>query len=243
VLQAADLLVERVRNMVAEHFEASPDDVAVLGDGRIGVIGSPIHSMLWSDVATLAAEHQTELRVDHVFDQGAASFPFGTHVSVVEVDTETGLVDVLRHIAVDDCGVQINPMIVEGQVHGGVATGIAQALFEHFEYDDDGVPLTTTLMDYKMPSAADLPPLEIGHSETPSPLNPLGAKGVGESGATGSTPAVQNAVVDALSHLGVRHIDLPCTPERVWHALREARDGRTGDSWRDPVDVFPPLPG
>jgi carbon-monoxide dehydrogenase large subunit len=134
-------------------------------------------------------------------------------------------------------------MIVEGQVHGGVASGIAQALYEHIEYDTAGVPVTTTLLDYKMPSAAELPSFETGLSVTPSPLNPLGAKGVGESGTTGSTPAVQNAVVDALSHLGVRHIDLPCTPERVWRAIQRARHGDNGTVWRDPTDIFNRVPG
>jgi carbon-monoxide dehydrogenase large subunit len=211
------------------------------GEGVIGVAGSPIHSMTWSEIATLAAERGIPLAVDHVFDQGAASFSFGTHVAVVEVDLETGLVSLLEHVAVDDCGTQINPMLVEGQVHGGVATGVAQALYEHFEYGDDGTPLTTTLMDYLVPSAAELPSFVLGRSETPSPLNPLGAKGIGESGATGSTAAVQNAVVDALSHLGVRHIDMPCSPERVWRTIVEAREGKDGNRWRDPIEFFPPV--
>jgi carbon-monoxide dehydrogenase large subunit len=242
VFQAAGMLMDRARRLAAEYFEAAPEDITVVGEGRIGVVGSPDHSLTWSQVVRLAEEENTELRVEHIFDQGAASFPFGTHVSIVEVDTETGLVTLLRHIAVDDCGVQINPMIVEGQVHGGVASGIAQALYEHFEYSDDGVPLTVTLMDYKMPSAAELPSFEIGHSVTPSPLNPLGAKGVGESGTTGSTAAVQNAVIDALSHLGVRHIDLPCTPERVWRAMQKARRGDSGNTWLDPESLFSSVP-
>jgi carbon-monoxide dehydrogenase large subunit len=126
-------------------------------------------------------------------------------------------------VAVDDCGRILNPMLATGQVHGGLAQGIAQALFEEVVYDDDGMPLTSTLADYLFPSAAELPSFETAHTETPSPHNPLGAKGIGESGTIGSTPAVQSAVIDALTHLGVRHIDMPATPERVWRALQEAK--------------------
>jgi carbon-monoxide dehydrogenase large subunit len=238
VLEAADLMIERAREVTARHFEAAPEDIVVLDEGGLGVAGSPAHTLTWGEIAGIAAAQQDPLRLEHIFDQGAASFPFGTHISVVEVDTETGLVTPLRHVAVDDCGVRINPMIVDGQVHGGVATGIGQALYEHFQYDEHGVPVTPTLLDYKLPSAAEFPSFETGDAETPSPLNPLGAKGVGESGAAGSTPAVQNAIVDALSHLGVRHIDLPCTPERVWRAMHDARAGTASTSWRDPKDVF-----
>ena len=129
-------------------------------------------------------------------------------------------------MAVDDCGRVLNPLLVAGQQHGGVASGAAQALWEHVVYDDDGNPLTTTLADYLMPSAAELPSFEVTSTETPTPLNPLGAKGIGEAGTIGATPAVQNAVVDALAHLGVRHLDMPLTPERVWRALEAARAGR-----------------
>jgi carbon-monoxide dehydrogenase large subunit len=225
--------------LVADHLEAAIDDVVVRAEGVIGVAGSPTHSMTWSEIADLAADRGESLAVDHVFDQGAASFSFGTHVAVVEVDLETGFVSLLQHVAVDDCGTQINPMIVEGQVHGGVASGVAQALYEHFEYADDGTPLTTTLMDYLVPSAAELPSFVLGHSETPSPLNPLGAKGIGESGTTGSAAAVHNAVVDALSHLGVRHLDMPCSPERVWQAISDAREGMDGNRWQEPIEFFP----
>jgi carbon-monoxide dehydrogenase large subunit len=141
-------------------------------------------------------------------------------VAVVEVDTATGEVRLRRHVAVDDPGRILNPVLVRGQQHGGIAQGIAQALFEEVRYDESGNPVTSTLATYQMPSAADLPPFETSNTETPTDLNPLGAKGIGESATIGSTPAVQNAVVDALWHLGVRHIDLPLTPERVWHALR-----------------------
>jgi carbon-monoxide dehydrogenase large subunit len=157
-----------------------------------------------------------------VYREPGSTFPFGTHVSVVEVDVETGRVVPLRHVAVDDCGRVLNPVLVRGQQHGGIGQGIAQALFEEVRYDDGGTPLTSTLATYTIPSAADLPSFEVATTETPTSLNPLGAKGIGESGAIGSTPAVHNAVVDALAHLGVRHVDLPCTPERVLRAIREA---------------------
>jgi aerobic carbon-monoxide dehydrogenase large subunit len=160
-------------------------------------------------------------RTDFSQDSGG-SYPFGAHVSVVEVDVETGQVRPLRHVAVDDCGRIINPMLAEGQVHGGIGQGMAQALYEEVLYDEDGTPQTGSLLSYTMPSAAELPSFETAHTVTPTPLNPLGAKGIGESATIGSTPAVQNAVVDAVSHLGVRHIDMPCTPERVWRAIREA---------------------
>ncbi len=158
------------------------------------------------------------------FDQKDSTFPFGTHVAVVEVDVETGKVELQRHIAVDDCGRVLNPMLVEGQVHGGAAQGIAQALFEEVLYDAAGNPSNANLAEYGMPAAPDLPPYETALTETPSPLNPLGAKGIGESATIGAPPAAQNAVVDALSHLGVRHVDMPATPERVWRAIRDARE-------------------
>jgi aerobic carbon-monoxide dehydrogenase large subunit len=135
---------------------------------------------------------------------------------------ETGGVKMLRHIAVDDCGRILNPLLVNGQQHGGIAQGAAQALFEWVQYDELGNPKTGNLMDYAIPSAAELPSYEISNTQTDSPLNPLGAKGIGESGTIGSTPAIHNAVIDAVSHLGVRHIDMPCTPERIWSAISAA---------------------
>ena len=163
--------------------------------------------------------------VQHDTERSGSTFPFGAHVAVVEVDTETGRVTPRQHFAVDDCGVIVNPLLVDGQVHGGLASGIGQALWEQMVYDDDGNPLTSTLAEYAIPSAAELPSYVTSHPETPSPLNELGAKGIGESATVGSTPAVQNAVVDALSHLGVRHVDMPCTSERVWRAIQDAKSG------------------
>jgi carbon-monoxide dehydrogenase large subunit len=221
ILLASEAVLTQARERAADLLEASPDDVVLFDDGRLGVAGTPARGLDWGEVAAGGDE---PLRAEATHPQSGQTYPFGAHVSVVEVDTETGAVTLLRHIAVDDCGRILNPLLAEGQVHGGLAQGIAQALFEEFSYDADGTPLTATLADYLMPSAAELPSFETAHTETPTPLNPLGAKGIGESGTIGSTPAVQNAIVDAVVHLGVRHIDMPCTPERVWRAIREARE-------------------
>ena len=160
------------------------------------------------------------LRAEIDFQPPGATFPFGVHLSVVEVDTDTGNVTISRHIACDDAGTMVNPLLVEGQVHGGVAAGIAQALMEEFVYDEDGNPQTANLAEYALISAAELPTFERIPQETPTQRNPLGAKGIGESGTIGATPAVQNAVIDALAHFGVKHIDIPVTAERVWRAMR-----------------------
>jgi carbon-monoxide dehydrogenase large subunit len=192
-------------------------------------------------VAALAPDGELAASVD--FKVEGPTFPFGAHVSVVEVDTETGQVRPLRHIAVDDCGRIINPLLVSGQQHGGIAQGMAQALWEEMVFDRDGNPLTANLADYAMPSAAEVPPFETYNTATPTYRNPLGAKGIGESGTIGSTPAVHNAVVDALSHLGVRHIPMPCTSERVWRAIQDAAAGAAGVPWSDPPAVFASLPG
>jgi carbon-monoxide dehydrogenase large subunit len=157
------------------------------------------------------------------FTAEGPTFPFGAHVAVVEVDTETGAVVLTRLVAVDDAGTLINPMLADGQIHGGLAQGAAQALFEEMTYDEEGNPQTSSLADYTVPAASEVPSFERIEMVTPTPLNELGAKGIGESGSIGSTPAVQNAVIDAVSHFGVRHIDMPCTPERVWRAIRAAQ--------------------
>jgi carbon-monoxide dehydrogenase large subunit len=242
VQHAALGVLERARQLAADRLEASPDDIVVTGDGRVGVAGSPASALSWAELAVLARATGDPLEVVFDFEQAGATFPFGSHVAVVEVDMETGLVRPVRHVAVDDCGRILNPLIVTGQQHGGIAQGVAQALWEQFVYDADGNPLTTTLADYTMPSAAELPSFESSNTETPTPLNPLGAKGIGESGTIGSTPAVHNAVVDALSHLGVRHVDMPCTPERVWRAIRDATAGDLPPVWTEPPAVFATLP-
>jgi carbon-monoxide dehydrogenase large subunit len=234
VLQTSKLVVERAKELVADILEAAPEDIVVTGDGSVGVAGVPSKAITWAQVARTASERGAPLQVQHDTERAGSTFPFGAHVAVVEVDSETGRVVPVQHFAVDDCGVIVNPLLVDGQVHGGLASGIAQALWEQFLYDADGNPITSTLAEYAMPSAAELPSFTTAHTETPSPVNDLGAKGIGESATVGSTPAVQNAVVDALSHLGVRHIDMPCTPERVWRAISDARIGTLPDPWREP---------
>jgi carbon-monoxide dehydrogenase large subunit len=156
------------------------------------------------------------------FQASTPTFPFGAHIAVVDVDTETGQVVLRRHIAVDDAGRILNPLLADGQRHGGIAQGAAQALLEEVRYDEDGNPVTSNLADYAAISATELPSFELVAMETPTTANPLGAKGIGESGTVGSTPAVQSAVIDALGHLGVRHVDMPLTPERVWRAVQAA---------------------
>jgi len=153
------------------------------------------------------------------FDGNDATYPFGAHIAVVEVDTETGGVTLLRHVAVDDAGRILNPMLVAGQQHGGIAQGAAQALFEGVQYDEFGNPVTSNLADYAIPAASEFPSFEVHNTETPTFRNPLGAKGIGESGTIGSTPAVHNAVIDALAPFGVRHLDMPLTPQKVWRAI------------------------
>ncbi len=219
---AAELVVDEARKLAAELLEAAPEDIVHdAAAGTFAVAGSPTSATGWADLAAAAPSHGIDkLFADTDFEPGGSTFPFGAHVAVVEVDTDTGKVRLLRHIACDDAGVIVNPLLVDGQVHGGVAAGISQALYEEVRYDDDGNPLTTTLADYAFPSAAEFPSFERISHETPTPHNPLGAKGIGESGTVGATPAVQNAVVDAVAHLGVTHIDLPLSPERVWTAIQ-----------------------
>ena len=216
VFEQAEAVVEKGREVAAALLEVDAADIERV-EGGFAVVGAPDRSVGWSEVA--GGSDGGALRAEGRFRQRGSTFPFGAHVAVVEVDTATGAVQLLRHIAVDDCGRILNPALVRGQQHGGLGQGIAQALFEEVLYDESGNPVTSTLATYQMPSAADLPSLETSNTETLTDLNPLGAKGIGESATIGSTPAVQNAVVDALSHLGVRHIDLPLTPERVWKAL------------------------
>lgn len=221
IWQASEAVVEKARTIAAELLEANPDDIVLDTDsGSFSVTGTPSITTSWADIASKAVEADGfNLAAEIDFQPTGATFPFGAHLSVVEVDRDTGNVTILRHIACDDAGVIVNPMIVEGQVHGGIASGIAQALVEEFMYDEHGNPVTANFMDYALISAAELPSFERIPQETPTPRNPIGAKGVGESGTIGATPAVQNAVVDALSHLGVRHVDIPTTPERVWLAM------------------------
>ena len=215
-------LVDEARKQAAKLLEANESDVVLdKKTGAFHVAGTPAISKSWSDIAT-ATDTKTGLTQEGVFVASSATFPFGAHVAIVEVDIETGQVKHRRHIACDDAGKVVNPLILDGQIHGGIAQGTAQALLEEFRYDQDGNPITTNFADYTFISAVELPSIEVVHMETPTFLNPLGAKGIGESGSIGSTPAVQSAVIDALLHLGVRHIDMPTTPERVWSAIANA---------------------
>jgi carbon-monoxide dehydrogenase large subunit len=222
---AAENVVEQARKLVADYLEANADDVVLdTGLGRFHVAGTPDPSLSWEELATRAEGdgRLVELKAANDF-QAQPTFPFGTHLAVVEVDTETGAVELQRMVCVDDAGTLINPLLAEGQVHGGVAIGVSQALYEHFTYGDDGTPLSANFVTYAFPSAAELPPWETVEMETPTPVNALGAKGIGESGTIGATPAVYNAVVDALSPYGVRSVDMPANGENVWRALQEAK--------------------
>ncbi len=217
-VRAASLaLIDQAKAEAARRFEASVEDVVHFENGRFGVQGVPASALSWAQLAESGS-----LSARATFEQSDQTYPFGCHVAIVEVDVETGDAKLVRHIAVDDCGTVLNQMIVEGQIHGGVAQGVGQALYEEFVYDGQGNPMTATLVDYGIPSIGEIPMVETVPMETPTPLNPLGAKGIGESGTIGSTPAVQNAVIDALAHLGVRHIDMPLHPMRVWEAIQAA---------------------
>lgn len=246
--KAADVVFDRAKRLAAELLEASEDDIVVHHDaGGLGVAGVPDTVLSWPYLVEKANGKAANgdgdpLSAEVDFEQDGATFPFGAHCSVVEVDTETGQVRPLRHFAVDDCGRVVNPLLVAGQQHGGMAQGIAQALWEQYSYDPDGNPMTSSLAEYTIPSAADLIDFDAANTVTPSPKNPLGVKGIGESATVGATPAVQNAVVDALRHLGVRHIDMPCTPQRVWQAIRDAEAGSLPPYWREPPEVFATLP-
>lgn len=225
VHRAALEVKDQGRRLAAELMETSEDDLELDVDRGIWhVKGDPAASRTWADVASSAGADGLSAFVNYT--DGAPTFPFGSHVAVVEVDTETGKVTLVRHVTVDDAGTVLNPVLTEGQRHGGIAQGVGQALLEEMVYDADGNPLTGTLADYAAITAAELPSFELLVSETPAAINPLGAKGIGEAGTIGSTPALQNAVIDAVSHLGVRHIDMPTTPRRVWAAISEARDSQ-----------------
>ncbi len=221
VHEASAELVEQARKLAADALEAAPGDVVLdKVAGRFHVAGTPAAGRTWSELAGEAGA--TGLRVDRSSAPAGPTFPFGAHVAVVEIDRETGQVTLMRLVAVDDAGTIINPLLAEGQRHGGLAQGAAQALMEEFQYDEDGNPVTANLADYAMISATELPSFELIPMATPTPINDLGAKGIGESGTIGSTPAVQSAVCDALAHLGVRHVDMPASPERVWRAIAGA---------------------
>jgi carbon-monoxide dehydrogenase large subunit len=226
IAEATAQVVDQARRRAAEHLEAAVDDV-ILDDeaGRFHVAGTPARSVTWAE---LASGDQEPLLAEVDYQPKMPTFPFGAHVAVVEVDTETGKVRLRQLLAVDDAGKILNPLLAEGQVHGGIAQGVAQALLEEIHYDEDGQPRTANFADYAVISAVDLPLFDVVHMETPTWVNELGAKGVGESGTIGSIPAAYNAVIDALAPFGIRHLTTPLTPERVWSALAAAAGASQG---------------
>ncbi len=222
VYSVAGTLAEKAKSVAARLLEANEADIVLDKDkGIFHVAGTPAVSKTWADLA-IAEKATGGLVHSDVIGVAGPTFPFGAHVGIVEVDIETGKVTHIAHYACDDAGTVLNPMLLEGQIHGGVAQGAAQALLEEVRYDDDGNPITSNLADYAFISAAEMPSVTVIHMETPTPNNLIGAKGIGESGTIGSTPALQSAVIDAVSHLGVRHIDMPTTAERVWSAIQQA---------------------
>jgi carbon-monoxide dehydrogenase large subunit len=226
VLVTTRILREHLSKLAAGALEAAETDL-VFADGKVHVRGMPGRGIAIAELAASGVPtHDGRSRVMSArgeFDPPSLVFPFGAHLAMVEVDRETGHVRLLRYVAVDDCGRMINPRIVAGQVHGGVAQGVAQALWEEVVYDADAQPLASSLVSYFIPTALELPFIEVDHTVTPTPLNPLGAKGIGEGGTTGSTPCAVNAVADALWPLGVREVDMPLTPERVWRLVNQHR--------------------
>jgi len=233
IVVSLDKIVEKSKRLAAHMLEAAPEDIE-LTRGRFHVRGSPDRSKGLPDISLAAylahsmpAGMEPGLEATSFFDPPNFTYPFGTHIAVVEVDADTGTVSLLRYIAVDDVGNVINPMIVDGQLHGGIAQGVAQALWESAEYDESGQLLTGSLMSYGVPKAHQLPFFELDRTVTPSPVNPLGVKGVGEAGAIASPPAVVNAVMDALKPFGVRHVDMPLTAPKVWQAIQSARTAST----------------
>jgi carbon-monoxide dehydrogenase large subunit len=229
---AAQRVKEKAKKIAAHLMEANEQDIE-WRDGKFAVRGSPDQAKSFAEVALMANVAwnmppgvEPGLEATAFFDPSNFVYPFGSHVCTVEVDVETGEVKILRYIAVDDCGLRINPMIVEGQIHGGVIQGLGEGLQEICIYDDTGQLLTGTMMDYAVPKASQMPRIETDHTVTPSPVNPLGVKGCGEMGTIASAAALVNAVCDALAPLGIEHLDKPVTPARLWKAIREA--GRSG---------------
>jgi carbon-monoxide dehydrogenase large subunit len=228
IARSATKIADKARAIVAHQLEAAPEDIELAGD-KFSVRGSPDKGMTLAEVAGAAYLSlipdgmEPGLEETTFYDPENFVFPFGAHACIVDVDRETGKVQVVRYVCVDDCGKPINPLLIDGQVHGGVACAIGQALYEHVEYDEDGQLVTGTFVDYALPTAAELPSFETDRTETPSPVNSLGAKGVGEAGTIAASPAVTNAVIDALRPAGVTYLNMPLTPMRVWQAIEEAK--------------------
>jgi carbon-monoxide dehydrogenase large subunit len=220
---------EKAKIIAAHLLEAAVEDIEY-ADGKFAVKGSPDKAKTIQEIALMAhvawnmpKDVEAGLEASMFYDPPNFTFPYGSHLAVVEVDTETGQVDLKRYVALDDCGPQINPVIVEGQVHGGVVQGVGQALWEEAVYDENGQLLTGSMVDYALPRADLLPNIEVLSTVTPSPHHPLGLKGIGEAGTIASTAAVYNAVLDAVAPLGVKTLQMPMTPERVWRAMQQAQ--------------------
>ena len=231
IVMCIDKILAKTRTLAAHLLDVKPDDLTFEG-GRFSAKGK---SVGWGDLAPTAyvaknipPGFEPGLEASSFFEPENFTFPFGTHIAAVEIDRETGETRIVSYVAVDDCGPQINPLLVEGQVQGGIAHSIGQVLFERTVYDEQGQLVTGELMDYPLPRAHDIPPYEIGNTVTRSPSNPMGIKGVGEAGTIGATPTIANAVMDALYPLGVRHLDLPLTPEKIWRAIHSGDDDRGG---------------
>jgi aerobic carbon-monoxide dehydrogenase large subunit len=232
VARAAEKVQAKAKLICAGLLEADPEDIELVGD-KFQVRGSPDKFKTMAEIAGAAhiPPHELPGHIDpglqetSVYDPENFVFPFGAHACVVDVDVETGKTKVVRYVAVDDCGPAINPLLIEGQVHGGVTHAIGQALYEQIAYDENGQLVTGTFVDYAMPTAAELPSFETDRTETPSPVNSLGVKGVGEAGTIAATPAVTAAVLDALAPLGVKWVDMPLSPMRIWTAIEEAKRG------------------
>jgi carbon-monoxide dehydrogenase large subunit len=235
VVGACDKVVEKARVIASALLEAPPEEIEFSGGTFQARGGGPAKTIQEIAFEAFTGHHlpdgtEPSLDSEATFDPSNLSFPHGTHLCAVEVDTETGQVSIRFYVAVDDAGTVVNPLIVEGQVVGGIAQGIGQALFEEAVYDDDGNLLTTTMADYLLPSAADLPPITTDYNQTPATSNPLGVKGIGEAGTIASTPAVVNGIVDALRPMGVRDVTMPCNPQRVWRAIQAARGNAGGEA-------------
>jgi carbon-monoxide dehydrogenase large subunit len=245
IVHAADKVIEKAKRVAAHLLEASEDDIE-FADGTFTVRGTGRGKAIQEIAFATFTSHdfpegvEPSLDSDAVYDPENFSYPHGTHLAAIEVDTETGHVDLRHYVCVDDVGTVVNPLIVEGQVHGGLAQGIAQALFEEANYDDQGTLVNGTFVDYTLPSAADLPSFTTEIVSTPATSNPLGVKGVGEAGTIASTPAIVNGVLDALRHLGVRDLEMPTTSQRVWRALQEAQGRSTQET---PTDTHSPGAG
>jgi aerobic carbon-monoxide dehydrogenase large subunit len=235
IVKAVEKVVNKAQKIAAHLLEAREDDLEYVS-GKFQVKGSADKSVSFGDIALQAhlahnypADLEPGLEASAFYDPANFVYPFGTHIAIVEVHPDTGQVDILRYIAVDDCGPQINPLIVQGQVHGGIAQGVAQALLEDAVYDENAQLLSSSYMQYALPRANSLPSFEIDHTVTPSPHNPLGVKGIGEAGCIASTAATANAVMDALEPFGITHLDMPLSPPRIWRAIQDAAPAQAAD--------------